>query len=125
MALTKEDYAVLNKFKFDIKPVAVKYLTKPPKGIKKLADSMALCEMLKKAQGGDVFYAGVKNHTCEAGPYVLGQKEIEEPFVNGEFGSGLGVFKDPRAAAALSLCAETGPRGRQLRGLLPREQTFL
>jgi uncharacterized protein (DUF169 family) len=68
---------VLNKFEFDIEPVAVKYLTKPQKGIEELLDKMVLCEMLKKAQGSDVFYAGVKNHTCEAGPYVLGQKEIE------------------------------------------------
>jgi uncharacterized protein (DUF169 family) len=101
MILKKEDYAILEEFKFDIEPVAVKYSTKPPKGIKKLTGTMALCEMLKKAQGGAVFYAGVKNHTCEAGPYVLGQREIEEPFVNGEFGSGLGVFKDTRAAARL------------------------
>ena len=101
MTLSKEDYAILNEFNFEIEPVAVKFLTKPLKGIKKLTGNMALCEMLKKAQGGGVFYAGVKNHTCEAGPYVLGQREIEEPFVSGEFGAGLGVFKDTRAAARL------------------------
>jgi uncharacterized protein (DUF169 family) len=111
MALNKEDYAVLDKFKFDIEPVAVKFLTKPPKGIKKLAESMALCEMLKKAQVGDVFYAGAKNHTCEAGPYVLGQRAIEEQFVNGEFGAGLGVFKDTRAAARLYHYAPKLARG--------------
>jgi len=101
MALTKGDYAVLNEFKFEIEPVAVKYLTRAPKGLKKLADTMALCEMLKKAQGGGVFYANTESHACEAGAYVLGQKEIEEQFLNGEFGAGLGVFKDPRAAARL------------------------
>ena len=111
MALTKEDHAVLSKFKFDIEPVAVKYLTKPPKGIEKLAENMALCEMLKKAQTGHVFYAGAENHTCEAGTYVLGQREIEEPFVSGEFGAGLGVFKDPRAAARLYHYAPKLARG--------------
>ena len=90
MTLTKHDYTILNEFKFDVQPVGVKYLTKPPEGIKKLAETMALCEMLKKAQGGEVFYADMDNHTCEAGPYVLGQREIEEQFVSGEFGAGLG-----------------------------------
>jgi uncharacterized protein (DUF169 family) len=101
MALAQKDFAVLNEFKFDIQPVGVKYLTKPPEGIKKLAETMALCEMLKKAQGGEVFYADMDNHTCEAGAYVLGQREIEEQFVSGEFGAGLGVFKDARAASRL------------------------
>jgi uncharacterized protein (DUF169 family) len=101
MALTQEDYAILNEFKFDIRPVSVKYLTRRPRGIEKLEETMALCEMLKRAQAGAVFYAGAKNHTCEAGSYVLGQREIEEQFVNGEFGAGLGVFKDTRAAARL------------------------
>jgi uncharacterized protein (DUF169 family) len=32
---------------------------------------------------------------------VLGQREIEEQFVSGEFGAGLGVFKDARAAGRL------------------------
>ena len=98
---TKDDYTVLSKFNFDIQPVGIKYLTKPPEGIKKLTGTMALCEMLKKAQGGEVFYADMENHTCEAGPYVLGQREIEEQFVSGEFGAGLGVFKDARAAGRL------------------------
>jgi uncharacterized protein (DUF169 family) len=101
MNLKQKDYGILKEFKFEIEPVGVKYLTRPPKGIKKLAQTMALCEMLRKAQGGEVFYAGVENHTCEAGPYVLGQKEIEEQFVSGEYGAGLGVFKDTRAAGRL------------------------
>jgi len=99
MSLTRNDYAVLNEFKFDIQPVGVKYMTRCPTGTKKLDETMALCEMLKKAQGGGVFYADVKNHTCEAGPYILGQREIEEQFISGEFGAGLGAFKDARAAS--------------------------
>ncbi len=101
MGFNQENFAILDKFNFDIKPVGIKYLTRAPKGNKKLAEGMAFCEMLKKAQGGEVFYADMKNHTCEAGAYVLGQREIEEQFVSGEFGSGLGVFKDARAAGRL------------------------
>ena len=91
MTLTKRDFAILDEFKFDIQPVGVKYLVRSPEGISRLEQKMALCEMLKKAQGGEVFYADMDNHTCEAGPYVLGQREIEEQFVSGEFGAGLGV----------------------------------
>jgi uncharacterized protein (DUF169 family) len=101
MTLNKEDFSILNKFNFDIQPIGIKYLTEPPKGIAKLVETMALCEMLKRAQGGEVFYADLENHTCEAGPYVLGQREIEKQFVSGEFGAGLGVFKDARAAGRL------------------------
>jgi uncharacterized protein (DUF169 family) len=54
--------------------------------------------MLKKAQEGAAFYAGPENHTCEAGPYVMGQTPIKEQFINGEFGAGLGVFQGQRAA---------------------------
>lgn len=99
--LAKKDFAILNDLKFEIPPVGIKYLVKAPESIPPLAEKIALCEMLKKAQGGDVFYADVTNHTCEAGPYVLGQREIEEQFVSGEFGAGLGVFKDARAASRL------------------------
>ncbi|PLX43031.1 MAG: hypothetical protein C0608_01040 [Deltaproteobacteria bacterium] len=95
------EFKILEELGLEYEPVAIKYLTKPPKDIPALETKSALCEMLKKAQGGEVFYAGLENHTCEAGPYVLGLKEIEEQFISGEFGAGLGVFKDPRAASRL------------------------
>jgi uncharacterized protein (DUF169 family) len=101
MALNKQNYGILEEFHFDIQPVAVKYLVRTPEGIAALDQRMALCEMLKKAQGGEVFYAAAPNHTCEAGQYILGQREIEDQFVNGEFGAGLGLFKEARAASRL------------------------
>ena len=30
MTLTKKDFAILDKFNFDIQPVGIKYLTRPP-----------------------------------------------------------------------------------------------
>jgi len=57
--------------------------------------------MLKHAQAGNCFYAEAKNHTCDGGAYVLGQAEVPEQFINGEFGAGLGVFSDPRAGSRL------------------------
>jgi uncharacterized protein (DUF169 family) len=101
MALTRIDLAVLDEFKFEHKPVGVKYLTDPIPGIPELDGKSALCEMLKSAFDGNSFYAGAKSHSCDAGLYVLGQKELEDPYVNGKFGTELGVFKDERAAARL------------------------
>jgi uncharacterized protein (DUF169 family) len=99
LTLTKQDFAILEKFEFQVQPVGVKYLARLPEAIDRLDQRMALCEMLKKAQGGDVFYADAENHTCEAGPYLLGHSEIEDQFISGEFGTALGAFKDDRAAA--------------------------
>jgi uncharacterized protein (DUF169 family) len=101
MTPAKEDYAILDKFEFDVQPVGVKFLAKPPKRIERLSENMALCEMLKKAQEGNAFYASQENHTCEAGPYVLGQADAPEPFISGEFGAGLRIFEDARSASRL------------------------
>ena len=101
MTLKKEDYEILNDFQFEIQPVAVKYFVRLPESIKHIEQRMTLCEMLLKAQNGDIFYSEATDHTCGAGQYVLGQSDIEGPFISGEFGAGLGVFRDNRAASRL------------------------
>ncbi|PLX46142.1 MAG: hypothetical protein C0609_01270 [Deltaproteobacteria bacterium] len=101
MSLKEIDFNILDKLELEFEPVAVKYFSREPEGIPSLDGKMALCEMLKRAQSGALFYAGRENHTCEAGPYILGLKEIEKQFISGEFGAGLGVFKDQRAASRL------------------------
>jgi uncharacterized protein (DUF169 family) len=101
MSLTKENEAILDKFAFDVQPVGVKFSAKQPDKVERLAEKMALCEMLKKAQEGEVFFADQENHTCEAGLYVLGQDEVPAPFVSGEFGAGLRIFEEPRSASRL------------------------
>jgi uncharacterized protein (DUF169 family) len=101
MSLTKESAAILDRFAFDVPPVGVKFSAKRPDKAERLAEKMALCEMLKKAQEGEVFFADQENHTCEAGLYVLGQDEVPAPFVSGEFGAGLRIFEEPRSASRL------------------------
>jgi len=99
MTLTKKDIAILDKFDFDVRPVGVKFLVKRPDTIERLTENMALCEMLKKAQEGNVFYADKENHTCDAGTYVLGQTDAPEPFISGQFGAGLQIYDEPRSAS--------------------------
>jgi len=103
MTLTKEDLAILDKFDFDVQPVGVKFLTKRPDMVERLDENLAFCEMLKRAQEGNAFFADAENHTCEAGLYVLGQADALEPYVSGEFGAGLKIFEEARSASRLYL----------------------
>ena len=103
MIITEEYVAILDKFDFEVPPVGVKFLSKRPDMVERLEEKMALCEMLKKAQGGSAFFADAANHACEAGLYVLGQADIGEPFANGDFGAGLKIFEEPRSASRLYL----------------------
>jgi uncharacterized protein (DUF169 family) len=99
MTLAEKDLDILARFEFDKQPVGVKYLVKRPDTIERLNEKMALCEMLKKAQEGNVFYADKENHTCGAGTYVLGQSEAPEPFISGQFGADLQIYDEPRSAS--------------------------
>jgi uncharacterized protein (DUF169 family) len=111
MSLNKRDFAVLDKFDFDVQPVGVKFLSRRPDMVERLGEKMAFCEMLKKAQEGNAFFADAENHTCEAGLYVLGQADSPEPFINGEFGAGLKIFEAPRSASRLYLHIPTIGKG--------------
>ena len=101
MMLTKDQTAILDKFDFDLPPVGVKFLAKPPDMVERLEEKMAFCEMLKAAQNGRAFFADLKSHTCEAGLYVLGQADAPEPFISGQFGAGLQIYDEPRSASRL------------------------
>jgi uncharacterized protein (DUF169 family) len=89
----------LSKLNLEIKPVAVKFLTRRPDGIDRLDKDMFFCEMPKAAQEGNSFYADVENHTCDAGAYLIGGRDAPPPYTNGEYGAGLRVFKEARAAS--------------------------
>jgi uncharacterized protein (DUF169 family) len=101
MILTKKDLAILDKFEFEVPPVGIKFLAKRPDMVDRLDGKMALCEMLKRAQEGSAFFADKENHTCEAGPHVLGQVDAPEPFISGEFGAGLKIFEEAHSASRL------------------------
>jgi uncharacterized protein (DUF169 family) len=111
MAFAKKDLSILDKFGFHTQPVGVKFLSRRPDPMERLGEKMAFCEMLRKAQEGYAFFADAENHICEAGLYVLGQADSPEPFINGDFGAGLKIFKEPRSASRLYLHIPTIGRG--------------
>jgi uncharacterized protein (DUF169 family) len=101
MILTHEDLAILDKFDFNLQPVGVKFSARRPDRFERLYGNIALCEMLKKTQEGNAFYVDRENHACDAGLYVLGQADVPEPFISGEYGARLKIFEDPRSASRL------------------------
>ena len=90
------DLSVFNKFKFERKPVGVKFLLNKPDGLKKLDKGLAFCEMLGEAQKSPPFYAARDNFTC-MGPVVLGMTEPDPIFESGQVGPKDGIFKEARA----------------------------
>ena len=109
MSSSQQDFAIFNKFNFEMKPVAVKYSYWKPQGIEWLDKEIAFCEMLKEAQKGSPFYADKKNITC-AGPTVLGMESTPPIVESGELGVALEGFKDTRAARRVYLSLPVIPR---------------
>jgi len=91
------DLSIFEKFKFDFKPVGIKFLLKKPDGFEALDKKLALCEMLKEAQQSSPFYAEKESFECAVGPLLLGMIEPNPIFESGQIGAKLGVFDDARA----------------------------
>lgn len=101
MNKTNIDFSILDKFGFEISPIGIKLSVKRIDGIPRITKKMTLCEMIKWSQDGNVFYAETEDHTCDAALYVLGISEVEKPYINGEYGTGLQLFESPRSASRL------------------------
>jgi uncharacterized protein (DUF169 family) len=95
------DFSILDKFGFELPPVGIKFTVKLPEGIPRITKKMTLCQMIKWAQEGNAFYPELEDHTCDAALYVMGMKDVEIPYINGEYGTGLGVYDSPRSASRL------------------------
>jgi uncharacterized protein (DUF169 family) len=90
------DLTIFDKFKFKLKPVAVKFLLFRPEGIGKLKRNLSICEMIREAQKEDPFYAAIDNFTCVE-PILLGMAEGDPVFESGHIGQELGIFEEARA----------------------------
>ncbi|OGN98974.1 MAG: hypothetical protein A2Y58_01240 [Chloroflexi bacterium RBG_13_51_52] len=93
MSSKKLDYSIFDKFKFERKPVGVKYSMEKPEGIKPTKKNLALCELFKEAQTSQPFY--VKNVQC--GEQVLGITEFPPLMYSGQLGPLYAMFKTPGA----------------------------
>ncbi len=97
MSSIQQDLSIFNKFKFERKPVGVKFLPTRPRGIKRLDKILDFCEMLVEAQNGSTFYVAKENFMCIIGPLILGMVDSDPIFESGRVGPKLEIFKDARA----------------------------
>jgi uncharacterized protein (DUF169 family) len=95
MKSKKLDYSILDKFKFEYKPVGVKYSMVKPEGIARTKKSLALCELFKEAQTSKPFYVTKENVQC--GEQVLGIVDYPPIMYSGQLGPMFSMFKNPGA----------------------------
>ena len=96
MSSIQRNLSIFSKFKFERKPVGVKFLGTRPHGMKRLDKILDFCEMLVEAQNGNTFYVTRKNFTC-VGPLILGMVDGDPVFESGRVGPELEIFKNARA----------------------------
>jgi uncharacterized protein (DUF169 family) len=102
MAAKLRDYSVLDKFKFERKPVGVKFTAVKPAGIKRIAKELNFCEMLKEAQEGNAFYVAPDDWVCVGvEQMILGMKEPETLLISGAFGGEEGLFQGASSCRAM------------------------
>jgi uncharacterized protein (DUF169 family) len=111
MAAKTQQYAVLDKFKFERKPVGVKFLIEKPKGIKHLEKELNMCEMLKEAQEGNAFYVGPDDWVCVGiEQVILGMQDAGPVLISGMFGGEDRLFKEASACRAMYLRLPSMPK---------------
>ncbi len=102
MANKQRDYSVLDKFKFERKPVGVKFTATRPAGIKRIAKELNFCEMLKEAQQGNAFYVAPDDWVCVGvEQMILGMKDPEMLLISGMFGGEDKLFAGASACRAM------------------------
>jgi uncharacterized protein (DUF169 family) len=112
LSLLAYDYSILNKFRFERKPVGVDFMIERPEGIKRLDKELNMCEMLKEAQENDPFYVGPDDFVCVGvEQMILGMKEPEPVLVSGLFGGDEGLFKGANACRAMYQYLPRLPKG--------------
>ena len=112
MVSTPRDYSVFDKFKFERKPVGVKFMIDRPEGIKRLDKELNMCEMLKEAQENDAFYVGPDDWVCVGvEQMILGMKDAEPVLVSGLLGGDEGLYKEASACRAMYQYLPQLPKG--------------
>jgi uncharacterized protein (DUF169 family) len=112
MTEKQQDYSALDKFKFERKPVGVKFMIEKPKGIKHLEKELNMCEMLKEAQGGNSFYVGPDDWVCVGiEQVILGMKDADPVLVSGMLGGEDKLFKEANACRAMYQNLPSLPKG--------------
>jgi uncharacterized protein (DUF169 family) len=96
MKSTPKDFSIFERFNFENKPVAIKFLLNKPKGLDRLDASMPICRMFREAQNRRPFYAGKDNFAC-VDKLVLGMDEPAPFLESGQIGAKEKIYQEARA----------------------------
>ena len=95
MSSKRPDYSIFEKFKFERKPVGIKYSLGKPEGIEPSDKLLAICELFAEAQHSPPFYITADNIQC--GGQVMGVQEYPPMMYSGQLGPMFSMFKTPGA----------------------------
>lgn len=95
MSAAPRDYAILDKFNFERKPVGIKYSLQRPQNIIPSNKNLALCELFKEAQTSEPFFTTEEYIQC--GEQLVGMKPFSAIMHSGSLGMMFSMFKNPQA----------------------------
>ena len=95
MSAGKLDFSLLDRFDFEYKLVGIKYTLKKPDNINPLNKELAICEMFKKAQTSEPFYATKEASQCRE--YVVEYEEFPTLMYSGQLCPHFSMFKNALA----------------------------
>lgn len=92
--------AMFAKLELPYPPVAMKFCFEAPAGVERCEKTLALCQFVKEAQSGRVFYTTAENDDC-MGKLMLGMIDCPRLEGSGQAGYDFEVFKTPAPNARL------------------------
>jgi len=95
MSAKRPDYSIFDNFKFERKPVGVRFSMERPRDISPTDKLLALCEAFKEAQTSNPFYITRENIQC--GEQVAGFADYPPVMYSGQLGPIFSMFKNPGA----------------------------
>ena len=109
MQSTQTDYSIFEKFKFERKPVGIKFLLNKPEGLEQTDEIMPICRMFMSAQDSEPFYATKDNFSC-VDRLVLGMIDPEPIMESGQIGSKENIYQEARANSRIYQYIQKIPR---------------
>ncbi len=96
MSAAKQNYSILDKFRFEYQPVGVKFLLNRPEGLPRTAKQLPICRLFGEAQTSPPFYADKDTFTC-VDRLVLGMVAPEPTMESGQIGAKERIYQEARA----------------------------
>jgi uncharacterized protein (DUF169 family) len=96
MKTIQKKFSIFERFNFENKPVAIKFLLNKPDSLDRLDASMPICRMFREAQNRAPFYAGKDNFAC-VDRLVLGMDEPTPFLESGQIGAKEKIYQEARA----------------------------